>query len=652
MNVRSLPSKFRPGRLTVSQELATQVLENLEIFEDLDLENVLQKTVRAMVELTGADFSRIFLFDESDQMLHSRAFFGVNLFLKPPNVSYQIGEGFAGKAFALGETICMGDLRGQPGFVNADWCEKERMRSFIVHPILYRDRKIGVMNCFSRKRDFFEEENVSILSIFSSRVAIALQNAWLHEEVGQRASRLDVLRNISRKLNEHLELSDIFEAIANGSEEMIGATRCHVSIREEDFGQMEFLYTRGLSREYLDSLRERYDLTLVATAESTLEPVFVGDIFSDPRYAQPHNLAISEGIGAILVTPLVCKSKSFGMLTLYWDEKRKLSPAEISLAKIFSDQAATAIQNAEYHAEAVRNGRFFQSVFQENSDAIIIVAHPSGLITHWNAAAEKLYGYSADEILGQSIKTIFPPGMEEFYLDMRDRVIGSDESGFYDAVRVSKNGVLIPVRLAVTRIKNEVGEITAVVTIHRDISEQKQREDALRKASSEFETLARTDTLTGLFNRRVLTERLNLEMSRAQRYGSPLSLLILDIDHFKSINDTHGHPVGDMVLSGSAEVISILSRDSDVPARYGGEEFFIVLPETDLAGSLLFAERLQLRFAEKMYDGINGDKFGVACSIGLTEFRKDEDDESSIMARADAALYQAKETGRDRICTA
>lgn len=169
---------------------------------------------------------------------------------------------------------------------------------------------------------------------------------------------------------------------------------------------------------------------------------------------------------------------------------------------------------------------------------------------------------------------------------------------------------------------------------------------------AELQQMARIDELTTLYNRRYLLERLAQEMLRARRYGSPLSLLMLDVDHFKRINDTYGHLVGDTVLATIATVLRRTIRATDIPGRYGGEEFCLILTETKLDGAQLMAERLRERIAAEVLPLAEGAALQVTCSIGAALLPSNLTRPLDFLELADRALYQAKATGRNRVVVA
>jgi diguanylate cyclase (GGDEF)-like protein len=169
----------------------------------------------------------------------------------------------------------------------------------------------------------------------------------------------------------------------------------------------------------------------------------------------------------------------------------------------------------------------------------------------------------------------------------------------------------------------------------------------LKATSERLEEAAHTDLLTGLSNRRDILERLQGELTRSQRTRKRFSVLIADIDHFKVVNDTHGHLVGDRVLADVADRLRMSLRASDVCARWGGEEFLVLLPNTDLPRAAILAERLRQSINVHPFTG-HGYSLALTISLGGTTWQG-EHDLDSLMQRADTMLYEAKVQGRDRV---
>ena len=188
----------------------------------------------------------------------------------------------------------------------------------------------------------------------------------------------------------------------------------------------------------------------------------------------------------------------------------------------------------------------------------------------------------------------------------------------------------------------------AVAAINKAQAIEMSRADKER-----LEMLASTDPLTQTLNRRALMERLVSEIERARRYALVLTLLMLDLDHFKAVNDTYGHLLGDRVLREVSRILQREARTVDVVARFGGEEFVVVLPETSEEGAIAFAERIRLRIAEcgiQCDDRL--DTVSLTVSIGVASFPSARvDSAEELIARADEALYRAKASGRNQVCT-
>lgn len=169
---------------------------------------------------------------------------------------------------------------------------------------------------------------------------------------------------------------------------------------------------------------------------------------------------------------------------------------------------------------------------------------------------------------------------------------------------------------------------------------------ALDEARLKAEKLSRFDALTGVLSRRTILELLDEEVERAKRHGHALTCLMLDLDHFKKINDTHGHQFGDKALHRVAQIVSRLCRTNDHLGRYGGEEFLMILPETRIDGAIRFAERVRLAVAETRLDRLEE---RITLSIGVSEWHDDEGSSSTLVAEADRALLEAKAAGRNHV---
>jgi diguanylate cyclase (GGDEF)-like protein/PAS domain S-box-containing protein len=275
----------------------------------------------------------------------------------------------------------------------------------------------------------------------------------------------------------------------------------------------------------------------------------------------------------------------------------------------------------------------------------LYVEDAEGCVVSANRAVFSLLGFKTEELVGSVSHDLFHQHAFE------GKNVSIDECRIISEVKAGKtfrgeekfrrkDGTVIPVNV-VSAPMYDKGLITGAVTVFSNITVRKKTEKRLRY-------LATTDELTGLPNRRHFMEALARELEAARRYGQNFSLIMMDIDHFKKINDRYGHVAGDHVLAYFGETLKKLLRTVDVPGRFGGEEFTVVLPSTDLDGAFNMAERLRAYFEEHFVVYENR-KISFTLSFGVAEHNQEIKDEDELIKRADQALYQAKENGRNRV---
>lgn len=299
-----------------------------------------------------------------------------------------------------------------------------------------------------------------------------------------------------------------------------------------------------------------------------------------------------------------------------------------------------AVQDVTEEVEA-RSARELLSYVVDSSDDAIITNSRDGTITSWNRGAERLYGYTAAEAIGQSIGLIEPPDRTGEQREILRRVFAGESIARFETERLRKDGSKLIVSLTVSPVRDSAQRIVSAAIIARDITERSRYEARLRH-------LADHDQLTGLFNRRRFEEELKRELARSGRYHSHGAVLSLDLDNFKSINDSAGHAAGDAVLAEVAAVLQRRFRSSDTIARLGGDEFAVMLTSVDVAGARAAAQDL-LAAIHNSRAMFGGKPLRITASIGVAAFESDDAIAAELMTGADLAMYAAKGAGRDRV---
>lgn len=302
----------------------------------------------------------------------------------------------------------------------------------------------------------------------------------------------------------------------------------------------------------------------------------------------------------------------------------------------------------------------YYRIFEQAPDALIIV-DSAGRILKANASVEALFGYTPDELAGREIEVLIPrrfvarhAGYRNDYLNApHTRRMGTSKIGLF-ALR--KNGTEVPVDILIAPLDADPRQL--VLCAVRDVSVQRAAEEQLRHHAAELESLheqltllASRDALTGLLNRRTFQENTEWLLRNAARRQESLSLLMIDLDFFKRINDQFGHAEGDRALRAVAAALQAVCRQNDLLARYGGEEFAVALPDTDEAGSRVVAENF--RAAVQAIEGLSARvtaSIGIATHIPLAGEPAGAVQSNDLIERADQALYCAKNSGRNRTC--
>ncbi len=354
-----------------------------------------------------------------------------------------------------------------------------------------------------------------------------------------------------------------------------------------------------------------------------------------------------------LYMPLIKENQVFGLLELIFSQESLIDIEFLFLMKIFTSQISLKIQNIVLNEQSKINVEFHDSM--KNIAKIIETQYELNYIVP--LIGEMLDRFISDHLIyvflyqNNEYKLVWPKAcnderiyetIKQLTPDCEYILTNNDKTGAFPLISEGEIIGCVAARSTLDKLSK------------RDISylEQLTRQSAItiNRANTYAKMLqyATLDALTGLNNRRQFEVRLNQEIATAKRQKNPLCAMMIDIDFFKKVNDTYGHASGDSVLSSVASIIKEHLRESDIPSRYGGEEFAVLLPYTHIEEAQIVGERLR-KAVETAPIPIDRGNINVTISMGLAEFSSDESGEE-LFKRADKALYEAKESGRNRVC--
>ncbi len=291
------------------------------------------------------------------------------------------------------------------------------------------------------------------------------------------------------------------------------------------------------------------------------------------------------------------------------------------------------------------NEAWFAALVQGADDYAILNVSGDGRVCDWNVSGERLFGYAAAEVVGKHASEVVTSGKPDAAA-FSDRLQEASRDGWHldegwrrraDGGRFWGTCMVLPIGVVIGDARMSSRKYLMVV---RDITERRHSAEELRRVLT-------ADHLTGVLNRRCFLERAERELSRQVRHGSRCCIAMVDVDHFKAVNDTHGHAAGDAALRAVAEVLQTEAHEDDLVGRLGGEEFAVLMPATTPELAEQVAERLRAGVAALQLEH-EGQPIRLTVSIGVAE--GGTADLKQLLVDADAALYDAKHAGRNRVC--
>lgn len=688
------------------------------ITSSLRLEEVLENVARRVAE--AMDVWEVDLYEyypESETIVASavwspelsaddRAWVGTALTLSErPSYRPLFESGEFSEAYADDEQIDEADRR-----LMTQWGELATLAA----PLLFEDTVIGCLTLIEkREMRRFSDDDKRLLALLAVPAAVAVHNARLYHGVEQEERHLGALLGASRALACTVDMGDVLALVCRSTAEALGVPECLIYEWDRRGDDLVVVAYHGPDEEYAaTAIGRRFALDDTQADRAVLERGEVKlDLISDPwlddqtradmeRYGEKCNLSVPLLHGGDVLGELVLVESAM---------ERRFSPAEIDLARGFGERAGLALQRARlFQRQREQNQRLealldtsrvlagtldpeavFDRVRAEVSRLFslddgrveITVRAPSGVFLSLAEAAEEWQ--TADETTPSPSCTATPVVTAQDAVVRRAlEALGPVLDGDGAEPRLVAPLVLEGAVAGLMSVRFEAGAVVddEAVELIQVLADQAAAAAENARLYRTVQQQAITDGLTGLYNHRYFYERLPQEFARAQRYGLPLSLLMLDIDDFKRFNDRYGHPVGDRVLAEVGRVLAAqVRRNVDFAARYGGEEFTVLLPNTPRDGAQsvghrlvkhvaamfdraadappprsadarLVGERIRVSIAEAEVPGLQEEEDAhVTVSIGVASFPGHAGSPTELVGNADKALYLAKRLGKNRV---
>jgi len=602
--------------------------------------------------------------------------------------------------------------------------------SVLSVPLVFQDDVIGALTLVEKRAPRrFSPDDLRLLEILAVPAAVAVHNARMFRREAEQNRRLQALLAASRAMNSTIRLDELLATIARAARGALDTAEAAIDTYDPENDAITIVAydPREPKPGWEEYLGRTYQLAdYPADRAVLLSGEIVEEHVSDPALDERNRRAMLESDEKTMLTvPLVYESVPMGLLVFIETEtERRFTNEERELAAALGEQAAAAIHHAGLLEQTERQNRQLGLLLEstraistsvELDEVLAIVARTTAEALGAEQCQIQEYDAAADTVTPvafwqRHVERLEPDSMHRTF-SLADE---PEERAFLEAKQVvqqqrsdaelagstravmDKYGDLSYLNVPLVFGEQPFGVMVLVetererrwsdeeVALARALGDQAAVAIEHARLYRRVQDQAITDGLTGLFNHRYFYERLEQEIARAKRYGTPVSLLMIDLDDFKAFNDRHGHLAGDAVLREMAEVLgSELRAKLDIAARYGGEEFAIILPNTpmiglpetqmemDLAGKLAksgaadappapghrhgaeeVAERIRRRVGATHFIGSDGKRLTqLTVSIGVAYSPRKTSTPEDLVGNADAALYKAKRAGKDRVET-
>lgn len=516
---------------------------------------------------------------------------------------------------------------------------------FYGFPFLDSNKRcIGHLGLLFTEPTILPEEINQQLSNLSLRLEAELHRLEMLTQMDSARRKLDFQNQILQMAATHQALDQVLEKLILGIENEHPEMLCSLMLPTSDNTGLYIIAAPSLPAEYSMALRHIPILDgagSCGTAAFTKKPCIAANIAEHPYWTTYRKLALNHGLHSCWSQPILGVDNALlGVFAIYHRYPHTPSDAAISLIDATASLASLVLGHYKITEVLKQKTLKFQLIMQTSPDGLVVLDQEGRFIEVSDGFLRQIGAFSRSELDGTRIWDWHANSNEANCRANLKSV--ADQPMMFETSYRRTNGEHWQAEIHAASFHSNGQQL--IWASARDITERKRMEAELTRRAT-------IDDLTRLMNRATFMATLAAEFQRSQRHSRSLSVLMLDIDHFKSINDQFGHRVGDAVLRKIAETCQAALRAEDVSGRLGGEEFGFILPETDETGACEVAEKIRRTVAELSVNHPENDTtIRCTCSIGIITLSGGESDHEELLSLADAALYKAKASGRNRIC--
>ena len=640
--------------------------------EILDFTQMVQSFADRLGSLLEADGTYITLWDDEKKLAIPAAAYG-SMHATYTSVRPEPGEvTLTESVLHAGQPLAIDDV------LNTSYLSIAALtpaRSMLALPLIVRNEKLGAVLIAFNQAHTFSIEEIAICEQATRQVALAIFKAQVFEAEHRRASQLALLEEASRQIAGLLDEREICWQVMQTIIKSFGYAEAAILLTVEN-GDLELIAIGGTEdMGFSPGLYVKKEEGIIGHVAICRDVYITGDVSRDTYYTNPPG---GPRTGSAIGLPMLYEHELLGVLYIESITPDDFDTEIVHTFQTLTSHTVTAIQRARLFAVArdrLRAITAVQAVSQTVSSSLELEQIFQTVIE----TLQNTFGYNFvsiylldGEVLRLGAQIGYPIDLVYAEIPMTNGVAGravqsgqaqfipdvAREPGFLRASPEVESGICVPLLkegsvLGVLNVESERAHPLTETDVIILTSFAGQVAIAVENARlhGQVKSLALTDALTGLANRRAFDYALESEVVRVNRYGPPLSLIIIDIDSFKLYNDAWGHPAGDARLRAIADLLRANVRNPDIAARYGGEEFALLLPFTDKTGAMLLAERLRYAAESSSPRGFTASEStsGYTLSIGVASFPDDGTTAAELLFAADNAELMAKRLGKNRV---